>query len=173
MALSLQSRTMADQVTPPSLDGYLRSLNRAEDLVLKAMYEEACADNVPVVGPEVGALLQVLVMATRATRVLEIGAAMGYSGVWLARTLPADGLLLTIEIDPARASLARENFKRAGVAERANVIVGDAMRFVAKVGGPFDLIFNDTDKQLYGALHDRLVDLLRPGGLLVVDDTLL
>jgi len=71
-----------------------------------------------------------------------------------------------------RARRARENFARAGVADRANVIVGDVQRMLAKVSGPFDLIFQDGDKQLYTPLLDRLVALLRPGGLLVTDNVL-
>jgi caffeoyl-CoA O-methyltransferase len=81
-------------------------------------------------------------------------------------------MLLTLEMDDARASEARENFARAGLADRVNVIVGDAQRMIMKVAGPFDLIFQDGDKQLYGPLLERLVTLLRPGGLLVTDNVL-
>jgi predicted O-methyltransferase YrrM len=81
-------------------------------------------------------------------------------------------MLVTFEMDEARARRARENFARAGVADRANVIVGDVQRMLAKVAGPFDLIFQDGDKRLYTPLLDRLVALLRPGGLLVTDNVL-
>jgi predicted O-methyltransferase YrrM len=81
-------------------------------------------------------------------------------------------MLLTIEMNPERAREARENFARAGVSDRVNVMVGDAERLVAKVAGPFDLIFQDGDKRLYGPMLDRLVTLLRPGGLLVTDNVL-
>jgi predicted O-methyltransferase YrrM len=114
----------------------------------------------------------VLALSCGATRILEIGTAVGYSGIWLARALQPGGTLLTIEMDADRALEARGNFARAGVADRANVIVGDAARMVAKVAGPFDLIFQDGDKQLYTPLLDRLVALLRPGGLLVTDNVL-
>ena len=77
-----------------------------------------------------------------------------------------------MEIDPERARIARVNFARGGVADRVNVIVGDAQRMLAKVAGPFDLIFQDGDKQQYGPMLDRLVELLRPGGLLVTDNVL-
>ena len=77
-----------------------------------------------------------------------------------------------MEMDPERARVARENFARAGVADRVTVIVGDAQRMLAKVSGPFDLIFQDGDKKLYLPLLDRLVGLLRPGGLLVTDNVL-
>ena len=85
---------------------------------------------------------------------------------------PAGGMLLTMEMNPERARVARANFARAGVADRVSVIVGDAQRMLAKVAGPFDLIFQDGDKPLYEPMLDRLVDLLRPGGLLVTDNVL-
>ena len=86
--------------------------------------------------------------------------------------LPAGGMLLTMERDPKRAETARANFRRAGLADRIGVIVGDAQVTIAKVAGPFDLIFQDGAKGLYGPLLDRLVALLRPGGLLVTDNVL-
>ena len=97
-----------------------------------------------------GALLRVLASAVGAARILEIGTAVGYSGLWLAGALPPTGMLLTMEIDPERARTARDNFARGGVADRVNVIVGDAQRMLAKVSGPFDLIFQDGNKQQYG-----------------------
>ena len=122
--------------------------------------------------PKSARCLRVLASAIGATRILEIGTAIGYSGLWLAGALAPDGLLLSMEIDPERARTARVNFARGGLADRVNVIVGDAQRMLAKVAGPFDVIFQDGDKQQYGPMLDRLVDLLRPGGLLVTDNVL-
>ncbi|HEX4347308.1 MAG TPA: O-methyltransferase, partial [Vicinamibacterales bacterium] len=121
---------------------------------------------------EVGALLRVLATTAGAKRILEVGTCIGYSGIWLAGALPADGMLLTMELDPDRAKIARDNFARAGLGERVNVMIGDAERLVAKVSGPFDMIFQDGAKKLYGPLLDRLVSLLRPGGVLVTDNVL-
>ena len=81
-------------------------------------------------------------------------------------------MLVTVEIDEGLASEARQNFARAGVSDRVSVVVGDAQLKLAKVSGPFDLVFQDGDKQLYSPLLDRLVALLRPGGLLVTDNVL-
>ena len=103
---------------------------------------------------------------------LEIGTAVGYSGIWLAGALPAGGMLLTMELDPERARTARENFAKSGLADRVHVLVGDAQRMLTKVAGPFDVIFQDGDKNQYGPLLPRLVDLLRPGGLLITDNVL-
>jgi predicted O-methyltransferase YrrM len=81
-------------------------------------------------------------------------------------------MLLTMEMDGERARVARANFERAGLAAQASVVVGDAQRMLAKVSGPFDLIFQDGDKLQYEPMLDRLVERLRPGGLLVTDNVL-
>ena len=92
--------------------------------------------------------------------------------MWLARSLPADGQLISIEIDPGRAAIARGHLEEAGLTDRVSVMVGDAARMVHKVAGPLDLIFNDGDKLQYGPLLDRLLALLRPGGVLITDNVL-
>lgn len=158
------------QIVPDAVERYLRSLNRAGDPLLEDI-ARAGAD-LPLVDAEVGALLRVLATAVGAVRILEIGTAIGYSGIWLAGALPPGGMLLTVEKDPERASVARSNFERAGLSDRVSVIVGDAQRMLAKMSGPFDVIFQDGSKSLYVPLLDRLVELLRPGGLLVTDNVL-
>ena len=160
------------QIVPDAVERYLAGLNQLGDPVLREIAREGKEKKLPLIDAEVGALLRVLATAIGASRILEIGTAVGYSGIWLAGALPADGLLVTMEMDPERARTARENFARSGLAERVSVIVGDAQRMLAKVAGPFDLIFQDGDKQLYTPLLDRLVDLLRPGGLLITDNVL-
>ena len=160
------------QIVPDAVERYLSGLNTLPDSILREIAEDGARQDLPLVDAEVGALLRVLAVSTGASRVLEIGTAIGYSGIWLAGALPAGGMLLTMEMDKDRAQIARANFTRAGLADRANVIVGDAHRMLAKVSGPFDLIFQDSDKQLYVPMLDRLVDLLRPGGLLVTDNVL-
>jgi predicted O-methyltransferase YrrM len=159
-------------IVPDAVEKYLATLNRSHSAVLDDIARGNEQRNLPLVDAEVGALLRVLATALGAKRVLEIGTAIGYSGIWLAGSLPPDGSLFTLEIDPDRAREAKENFARAGLADRISVIVGDAKLMVAKVAGPFDLIFQDGAKQLYTPLLDRLVSLLRPGGLLVTDNVL-
>jgi predicted O-methyltransferase YrrM len=160
------------QIIADAIEAYLHALNQAADPLLERVAARGRALDLPLVDAEVGALLELLVRATGARRVLEIGTAIGYSGLWLARGLPGDGQLITIDIDHDRAAEARRLFEEAGLSGRATVIAGDAARYVAKVSGPFDIIFLDSDKELYGPLHERLVALLRPGGLLVVDNAL-
>lgn len=160
------------QIVPDLVERYLSSLNHQPDPLLAELAARGESDNLPLVDAEVGALLRVLASAVGATRILEIGTCIGYSGIWLAGALPPGGMLLTMELDPERAKIARDNFARAGLSDRANVMVGDAERLVAKVSGPFDLIFQDGAKKLYGPLLNRLVALLRPRGLLVTDNVL-
>jgi len=159
-------------IVPDAIEKYLATLNRAHGAVLDEIARLGEQRNLPLVDAEVGALLRVLATAVGAKRILEIGTAIGYSGIWLAGALPPDGSLFTLEIDQDRAREARENFARVGLAERVNVLAGDAKLMLAKVAGPFDLIFQDGDKQLYTPMLDRLVSLLRPRGLLVTDNVL-
>jgi predicted O-methyltransferase YrrM len=160
------------QIVPDAVEQYLSSLNHLPDSVLREIARDGERQDLPLVDAEVGGLLRVLATSLSASRILEIGTAIGYSGIWLAGALPTNGMLLTMEMDPERATTARGNFARAGLADRVSVMVGDAQRMLAKVAGPFDLIFQDGDKRLYVPMLDRLVDLLRPGGLLVTDNVL-
>lgn len=159
-------------IVPDAVERYLASLNRAPDAVLKDIARSGVERDLPLIDPEVGVLLRVLALSIGAAKILEIGTAVGYSGIWLAGALPAGGMLMTLELDPERAREARDNFGRAGLADRVTVIVGDAERMIAKVAGPFDLVFQDGAKPLYNRLLDRIVALLRPGGLLVTDNVL-
>ncbi|HEX7140388.1 MAG TPA: O-methyltransferase [Vicinamibacterales bacterium] len=159
-------------IVPDAIEGYLSNLNRGGDALLDEIARKGVDRKLPLVDAEVGMLLRVLATAIGARTILEIGTAVGYSGIWLAGSLPPDGMLMTMEMDPARGQEAQENFKAAGLASRVSVIMGDAQRMMAKVAGPFDLIFQDGDKKLYTPMLDRLVALLRPGGLLVTDNVL-
>ena len=159
-------------IVPDAIERYLSSLNRAGDDVLADIARGNESRGLPLVDAEVGALLRVLATAANATRILEVGTAIGYSGIWLAGALPPGGMLITMEMNEDRAREARDNFARAGLEDRVSVIVGDAQLKIAKVSGPFDLVFQDGAKQLYTPLLDRLVALLRPRGLLVTDNVL-
>lgn len=159
-------------ITPQPVADYLSALRRHPHDRLELIDREGRAEGLPLVYPDTGALLHTLASGCGATRILEIGTCIGYSTLWMAAALPAGGTLITMEYDAARAARARDHFTAAGYADRVSVIVGDAMRFLHKVSGPFDVIFQDSDKQLYEPMLDRLVGLLRPGGLLVADNIL-
>ena len=121
--------------------------------------------NVPV---EDGRLLRVLAEMVGAKHVVEIGTSNGYSGIWLCLALKGTGgKLTTYEIDERRANLARENFKRAGVEGMVTLVLGDAHEEVPKLEEPIDLLFLDADKAGYVDYLDKLLPLLRPGGVVV------
>jgi predicted O-methyltransferase YrrM len=121
--------------------------------------------NVP---PEDGRLLRLLAETTDAKHVVEIGTSNGYSGIWFCLALRATGgRLTTYEIDAGRAALARENFRRAGVDPLVTLVEGDAHEEVTRLQGPIDILFLDADKDGYIDYLDKLLPLLRPGGLVL------
>lgn len=121
--------------------------------------------NVP---PRDGRLLRFLTETTNAKHVVEIGTSNGYSGIWFMLALrTTGGKLTTHEIDAGRAALARENFKRAGVDDMVTLVEGDAHEEVVKIKGPIDIIFLDADKAGYIDYLDKLMPLVRPGGLII------
>ncbi len=128
------------------------------------------------VSPVQGRLLHVLALACNARKILEIGTLAGYSAISMARALPADGRLITLEFDPKHADVARANIARAGLADRVEVRLGAALdtlpQLAAEDAGPFDLIFIDADKVNLTAYFDWSVRLARPGSLIVVDNVI-
>lgn len=116
---------------------------------------------------DAGMALQALVRDHAVTRVLEIGTGFGASAIWLASALPANGHLITLERAADRAATARTLVEQAGLADRVSVMIGEASRFLHKLAGPFDLVFQDGDADQHAALSDRLLALLAPGGRLV------
>jgi predicted O-methyltransferase YrrM len=120
------------------------------------------------VSPEDGRLLRLLAETTDAKHVVEIGTSNGYSGIWFCLALRATGgRLTTYEIDAGRAALARENFRRAGVDPLVTLVEGDAHEEVTRLQGPIDILFLDADKDGYIDYLDKLLPLLRPGGLVL------
>jgi len=117
---------------------------------------------------EDGRLLRLLTEAAGAKRVVEIGTSNGYSGIWFCLALRSTGgKLITHEIDSGRAELARENFKRAGVEELITLVEGDAHDEVTKLKEPIDILFLDADKPGYIDYLNKLLPLVRPGGLIL------
>lgn len=124
------------------------------------------------ISPIQGKMLQVLAAACNARKILEIGSLGGYSGIWLARTLPAGGRLITLEIDPKHAAAVRSAFARARVDDRAEVRVGRALDLLPdlQAEAPFDLVFIDADKGAYPDYLDWALRLSRPGSIIVADN---
>src|SRR6266566_7932922 len=119
-----------------------------------------------------GKFLQLLAAASNARSILEIGSLGGYSGIWLARALPPNGRLITLEINPSHARLARDTFTRAGVSDRAEVRVGKALDLLPELEDevPFDLVFIDADKTPYPQYLEWALRLTRPGSIIVSDN---
>jgi caffeoyl-CoA O-methyltransferase len=128
------------------------------------------------VSPVQGRLLHVLALTCGARMILEIGTLAGYSAIWMARALPADGKLITLESDPKHAEVAQANIARAGLADRIEVRLGVALdvlpQLVAEGKGPFDLIFIDADKTNLTTYFEWAVRLARPGSLIITDNVI-
>jgi caffeoyl-CoA O-methyltransferase len=144
---------------------------RRGDPLLQRLESEAATENIPIVGPVVGELLFILARTSGARSILELGTAAGYSAIFLARACARnDGVLTTLELDPAFAARARKNLELAGLADRAKVVCGDALAELSRMQGGFDLIFMDIEKADYARALPECHRLLRPGGLLVADN---
>ena len=134
---------------------------------------EQTADDFWNIGRDNAQFLALLIKTLGARRVLEVGASNGYSTLWFARALrpSGGGEVVTIEHDPARAARARENYRRAGLTDCITLHEGDARALIAKQDGPFDFVFLDAEKGQYAGYLRDVLPLVRPGGLIVGDDT--
>jgi predicted O-methyltransferase YrrM len=159
-----------------AVERYLTDLLVPPDPALDAALQQSAAAGLPAinVSPNHGKLLHLLALAIGARTILEIGTLGGYSGIWLARALPPDGRLITLEADPRHAEVARANVAAAGLSDRVEVRLGPALdtlpRLAAAGLGPFDLTFIDADKPSNVAYFDWAVKLSRPGSVIVVDN---
>jgi predicted O-methyltransferase YrrM len=133
----------------------------------------ARAERIPIVEWETGRLLATLVAALRPHRVLEVGTAIGYSTLHMARELGPDARIVTLERDPERISQALAFWARGGVADRIELVAGDALESLGRLGGPFDLVFLDASKTEIDRYLERLDGRLTPHALLVVDNLLM
>ena len=125
-----------------------------------------------IVGPLEGAFLKMMTQLVQATRVLEIGMFTGYSALCFAEVLPAEGTVLTCEIDEKSAALARQYFARTPVGRKIEIRMGPALESMRHLKGPFDLIFIDADKINYVNYYRRALDLLAPHGVILIDNVL-
>jgi caffeoyl-CoA O-methyltransferase len=145
-----------------------------EDKGLHTALSAAKAQGLPEIqiSPIQGKMLQVLATACNARTILEIGSLGGYSGIWLARALPADGRLITLEINPTHAQAVRNAFAQAGLADRCEVRIGKALDVLPELQNkaPFDLVFIDADKASYPDYLTWALRLSRPGSIIVADN---
>lgn len=174
-----------DHKTIEALNSYIQELYAPEDDVLRGVYDEALRQGMPTysIRPEEGRMLQFLVALTGAKTIVELGTLAGYSGTWLARALPADGKLYTLDISSKHAEVAGAIFEKAGLTDRIEQLVGDGHESLEALSakGPFDMMFIDAEKSGYVAYLEWGLANIRPGGLIlahnaffngqVVDDT--
>jgi len=159
--------------TPDAIDAFLTGLLVGpDDAPAEQAAQAAAAAGLPAIGVPAlqGKLLHLLARATGARRILELGTLAGGSAIWLARALPPDGRLTTLELDGAYAALARENLARAGVADRVDVLVGPALETLRTLDPPFDLLFLDADKATMAEQLELALPLARRGALVVCDN---
>jgi caffeoyl-CoA O-methyltransferase len=161
-----------DFIVDPRVRTYLRSLEGAADPVLEEMEKLARKKGFPIVGAHAGRLLGILTRATGARRVLELGSGFGYSAWWFARSLPPGGRVVCTDYSADNRALALSFLEKAGLAERIEFLVGDALQAARALAGGFDIVFNDIDKQSYPESVPVAVSLLRPGGLFITDNVL-
>lgn len=153
----------------PDLEGYFRRQTRPQRAELTQVAITAASDAIPTIGPVLGSLLALLARFGGVRRVLDLGAGNGYSTLYLADGMAGEGEIVALESDPRRAVAARQNLAGCGV--EANVLIGAAQEVLPGLVAPFDLILLDIDKTEYLYALDHCARLLRPGGLLVADNT--
>src|SRR5262250_73423 len=159
-------------ITLESVENYMRDLLPSRDPVVAEMEDFAKENRVPIVGPMVGRFLYQLARFVDAQRVFEMGSAIGYSTIWFARALKPGGKVYYTDGSQENASRARDYIKRAGVSDRIEVLVGNALDLIDQVQGEFDVVFNDVDKHDYPAVYHKAANRVRIDKLFVSDNVL-
>lgn len=158
------------------VDDYIVGHLIGDDLVLDACLAANAHAGLPEidVSPTQGRMLELLARGVRAKYILEIGTLGGYSAIWLARALPDDGRLVSLELEQQYAAVARSNIENAGLSDKVEIMVGEAIGSLVKLeaneGPRFDFIFVDADKENYATYLDYAVRLSRPGAMVIFDN---
>lgn len=151
---------------------YILSLDKDESPLVRTIEQEAVRDYVPIIRKESRNLLRVLLKIKKPGAVLEVGTAIGFSAVLMGECLPESSYITTIEKYEKRIPIARENFRRAGMEKKINLLEGDAAEVLKGLEGPYDFIFMDAAKGQYIHFLPEVLRLLAPGGILVSDNVL-
>lgn len=161
-------------IVTPYVTEYIREKTVHNNPLLTELEEYATLNKVPIAEPETARLMSVLTKLVRPKKILEIGTAIGYSSIIMAQGLDADGKITTLEYDSRTAEIARENIKRAGLADKIQVIEADAKDYLSYLDEDetYDMVFLDGPKAHYLFMLEDAVRLLRKGGLLVSDNIL-
>ena len=163
---------MSYGITSPAVEKYLYGMLPRSDAVLAEIERRAAREDIPIIGPAVGRVMALLVQMTGARRIFEMGSAVGYSTIWLARAAGPHAEVFYTDGNPDNARDAKRYFRRAGVANRIHILVGNALKLLDQAPGKCDLIFNDVNKAEYPDVFRKAVPRLKRGGLLVTDNVL-
>ena len=161
-----------------SVDDYVSNLFGDEDEALRKTVKSIKDENIPQISVSAnqGKFLQVLARLCNAKKILEIGTLAGYSTIWMARALPKNGKLVSLELDPHHADVAKKNISVAGLGDIVEIRLGKAMdslqQLIKEKAGPFDMIFIDADKPPYKEYFELSLKLSRPGTLIIADNVI-
>jgi caffeoyl-CoA O-methyltransferase len=158
-----------------NIQNYIKNFITHDNPLLPRILQEgkSRADTLPAIGLEVGKLAGLLIRLINAQRVLEFGTCLGYSTIWLAEAVKATGgKLISVEYEKKFFDKTKENLAEAGLNGYVELIHGDAGKVIRDLTGPFDVIFQDSDKDLYPVMLEKCIKLVRKNGLLITDDTL-
>ncbi len=159
-------------ILQPEVGKYLDALLPGRDRVMREMERYAAQYRIPIIGPACGRFLYQAACLIRARRVFELGSAIGYSTLWLARAVGPRGVVYYTDSDPSNAQRAEAYLRRAGARGRVRILVGDALEMLRRTPGKFDLIFNDVSKTQYPEVFRLALPRLRRGGLFITDNVL-
>ena len=159
-------------IVAPEIESYLDHLLPSEDEILEEMEREAEKRRFPIVGPQVGRLLSQMARILGANRIFEMGSGFGYSAYWFLKGMPRGGQVILTDDSKENLERARDFLKRAKLLDRVILEAGDALEVINRYPGPFDIIFNDIDKEQYPQVFQKALPRLRSGGLLISDNVL-
>jgi len=159
-------------IVHPDIETYLNKMTHIPHPVLEEMEKVGKSRNFPIIGPQVGRLLYLLIEFGHVHTILECGTGFGYSAMWMALALPENGELIGIEADEKNIARAKKFFEKAGVLHKVTFLHGDALKIVPELTEHFDMVLNDVHKAQYPEILPLLVERLRVGGLLITDNVL-
>ncbi len=159
-------------IVNPKLEKYILDLMPPMKDVVKEMTAYGYKNNFPIIGPMVGTFLQQLAISTKAKNIFEMGSGFGYSAVWFSQGIQPGGKIICTDGDPENKKRALSYFKRLNIDHQIEFHVGIAQDILKKFDGPFDIIFNDVDKEQYPETLDIAIPKLKKGGLFITDNAL-
>ncbi|UCE05218.1 MAG: O-methyltransferase [bacterium] len=156
----------------PKLEQYIFDLMPKQNEILEEMYQYGMERDFPIIGPLCGQFLRQMALVSNARRIFEMGSGFGYSAAWFSMGMPEDGKIICTDGDLENRDRAISYFKRLGIDYKIDFLVGKAQDILKRYDGPFDIIFNDVDKEQYPETLDIAIPRLRKGGLFITDNTL-